>query len=228
MNIFPFENSISFRDSTVKTLQVENKRMFIKIVESLFNKYYNMEESERITLIKDGKEIDFEKNTLLISDLCRFELNERKVLNALYSKLEENLTSLPEEYLKLQNLYNLIINRVDFLLEDFDIETMYKIDFDFKSFFKVLDLKIYTGDSFSFLEKIYKIMDLNRELLANKLLIFINCKTYFTIEELEEIVKYGNYNKDNILFLESVEGDEITGEIKHIIDFDYCEFTEKT
>lgn len=56
LNIFPFENFVNFEESTVNTLQIENKKMFIKVVETIYNKYYNLEESERLSLIKNGKE----------------------------------------------------------------------------------------------------------------------------------------------------------------------------
>lgn len=228
LNIFPFENFVNFEESTVNTLQIENKKMFIKVVETIYNKYYNLEESERLSLIKNGKEIDFEKNVILVSDICRFELNERKILNTLYTRMEELIKDSIEDYVEIKNLYDSLTRKIDLLLEEFEIETLYNNEPIFQDLLKMIGLKIYPGDNFSFTEKTFKILDLNRELLGNKLIIFINSKAYFTNEELEEIIKYGNYNKDYILFLESIGGDKILGETSYIIDNDYCEFIEKT
>lgn len=228
LNIFPFENFVNFEESTVNTLQIENKKMFIKVVETIYNKYYNLEESERLSLIKNGKEIDFEKNVILVSDICRFELNERKILNTLYTRMEELIKDSIEDYVEIKNLYDSLTRKIDLLLEEFEIETLYNNEPIFQDLLKMIGLKIYPGDNFSFTEKTFKILDLNRELLGNKLIIFINSKAYFTNEELEEIIKYGNYNKDYILFLESIGGDKILGETSYIIDNDYCEFIERT
>jgi CRISPR-associated protein Csn2 len=226
IKIFPFENDIDFSICNFNTLEVLNKKLFINIVESITNNYQGLEGIERISIIKENKEVDLSKNILLVSDILKFDLNEKKVLNKLYSEMDSIIKNDAELFKEAFSLFNFINKKVDIILEDFNIDTFYNEDFIFQDYLKMIGLKICVEEPISFVQKIYQIMDITRELLDNKLIILINSKAYYEIDNLIEIIKYTNYNKNNLLFIECNPGVKIPGENKYVIDDEYEEFFE--
>lgn len=224
IKIFPFENYINFSEKCFNTLEILNKKLFINIIESLYSECEGEEAIERICIFENEKQIDFTKNVIIVSDILRYDLNDRKILNKLYENLAEVLEYNEEfknELLKLQFAIN---EKIEILLNDFEFETIYKEEYLLQDYLKMVGLKVSFTKPRSFLNRMYLILDITRELLGNKVIIFVNCKNYYQENELIEIVKYVNYNKNKVLFIENSKGTKIPGEFKEIIDEEYEEF----
>ena len=55
-----------------------------------------------------------------------------------------------------------------------------------------------------------------------KIVSFINLKSYLSEEEILELYKYSNYNKIQLLLIESTERTILQNEMVHIVDADKC------
>ncbi len=72
------------------------------------------------------------------------------------------------------------------------------------------------------------IIDLERELRVNKLLVFVNLKDYLQKEEIEELYKYALYNEVGIMLIDSDSyGCTLNNEKKLIIDGNFDEIVVK-
>ncbi|NLP46855.1 MAG: type II-A CRISPR-associated protein Csn2 [Epulopiscium sp.] len=199
MKISNFESEIIISDEYVRVLEIENKSLFANIVQSIHSLCYNEEGKEYIVLIEEGKEIKFNKNVYFIMDILSMDVNERKILNKLYSSLKPcinlDMRNQIDQYLRD------ILNFINRILIEIPLEFNYKTEIELENIFKLYEIKLCTQDQ-SFIEKVFNIIDLISLLDLYKVVVFCNIKSFFTDNEMEEIYKYIVYHKLHVILLE--------------------------
>lgn len=179
------------------TLEIEEAASLRGILKTL-----NGDEAEYSDLIvvDRGERIDLSKETLVIYNPLAFDINDKKLLTALYKKLEAEINSDAEYVTKLQTelsesakkLDNLINNRSYDLCIDPNIATK-----EILKFFNVrLEANNLSGGLCNFLQA-------NADLKLFRLIVFSNAKNYMTEEELEEVAKVISSTGTAVIFLEN-------------------------
>ena len=74
-------------------------------------------------------------------------------------------------------------------------------DFDLNIVIKLLNISINKKDNI--LDNLLLLIDIEKELCLNKLLIFVNLKQYLSKSELVELYKYLLYNNIDVLLIDS-------------------------
>ena len=74
-------------------------------------------------------------------------------------------------------------------------------DFDLDIVIKLLNISINKKDNI--LDNLLLLIDIEKELCLNKLLIFVNLKQYLSKSELVELYKYLLYNNIDVLLIDS-------------------------
>ena len=87
LRISNFQNDVAISDEYIRVLEIEDRALFANIIHSIFALCNDQENKEYIVLIKEGKELPFSKNVVLISDILNFDLNDKKMLNRLYGNI---------------------------------------------------------------------------------------------------------------------------------------------
>ena len=210
-----FSEPIELCENKNTVLALENKNFFRSFLLDLKNQING--ESGEIVISENYEPINL-KYICLISDFISIDLNEKSILNKVYSDLisiSENDVSEETEEFKSNAL-----NYFSALISQSEIELSFD-DIDILNFLK--SLKIRVDESDTFLEKIIDLIKIYTFMFGYKLIVFVNLKEFVSENELSEIYKYCNYNKINILLIESFQKNALPNEKLIIIDDDLCE-----
>lgn len=199
LNIKYIDNNISFNDNTINCLEIENKSYFYRIVNSL-NNIANGELVEDIIFTDDNyKELNLSNKINIIFDYFNFDFNSKKIISLINKKINENISiqdkdNLAKLYDKIKKIYIPLIN-------DFDLNLAINNDFDLETTIKLLNISINLKDNI--LDNLFLLIDIEKEININKLIILVNVKQYLNKTELIELYKYILYNNINILLIDS-------------------------
>ena len=80
-----WQRKIEIEDNIIYTLVFENKKYYRENIIELINQHNGNEGS--YILSNDNKEISFDKNSYIITDIFNIEINNKKVLSKIYSSL---------------------------------------------------------------------------------------------------------------------------------------------
>lgn len=214
------ENILQLNDEKVLSIEVENKIYFYRLVNDLYS-LLNSQIVEEITFYNDeNKEITNNKFKVFVN-YFDFEFDSKKYSNDINKYIinemnEIDKNNLLKSYNKLIDTFIKILNKSDLpleILEDITIETIIK------------NLKLSINSKNNLLDNLLLLIELEKTLKTNNILIFVNLKQYLTNQELIELYKYAIYNKIHILLIDSqCYGGTLEYENKLIIDSNLDEF----
>lgn len=227
IRIINFENDISISNEYVRVLEIENKALFIKIVQSINSLCCNQDSDEYIILLNEDRELDFSKNAYFIFDILNIDFNDRKILNKLYTKIKSNIYLDDELRQKLEDYHIEVFNLIDSTLLELPFEFDFKAELVIEDLLKLYGIKL-INEGLSFMDKLLYLIDLISLLDLYKLLILCNIKTFFTNGQLEEIYKHIIHNQLNVLLLEGSSTDLVLkNEKKNRIDIEFDDYEIK-
>ena len=117
MKIFSLENDMIFTEEYINVLQIQDKKLFTNVINSLNDNINNIEDTkERIIILDNDTEIKIEKEVLMIIDVFNIDFNQKKIQNALYNKIEKIYKQEFERMSEFQNVFQkLQLNVLDVL-----------------------------------------------------------------------------------------------------------------
>lgn len=224
MKIFSLENDIIFSEECINVLQIQDKKLFANVINSLNDNINGIQNTkERIIILDNDTEIKMEKEALMVIDLFNIDFNQKKIQSALYNKIEKVYKQEFERMSEFQTLFQKLQLNVLDVFNEFPFEFNYKDSIGIQEYLKLLGLKI-SNNKGEIIDKIFSLIDAVEYLSVAKLLIFVNLKLYLSDDELNEIYKYAMYKKVNILLIETGEEKEpIKNEKILFVDSDYDE-----
>lgn len=224
MKIFSLENDIIFKEEYINVLQIQDKKLFTNVINSLNDNINNIEDTkERIIILDNDIEIKIEKEVLMIIDVFNIDFNQKKIQSALYNKIEKIYKQEFERMSEFQIIFQKLQLNVLDVFNEFPFEFNYKESIGIQEYLKLLGLKI-SNNKGEIIDTVFSLIDVVEYLSAAKLLVFVNLKLYPSDDELNEIYKYAMYKKVNILLIETGEEKEpLENEKILYIDSDYDE-----
>lgn len=220
LNINYVDNSLNIDDSSILSVEIENKKYFYRFIKDL-NNISNGIGNEEIIIYENDKEINLTNKIKIIVNYFDLELNSKKVSNEIVKYINDNIDEeikfkISQEVTKIIKIYKNVLNEFDMPLvidENLNIESITK------------NLKISLDEKSELLENLLLLIDLERTIKCNELLVFVNLKQYLSKEELNELYKYSLYNKIKIMLVDSqCYGVTLNYEKKLIIDESLEEF----
>lgn len=206
MKIFSLENDITFTEEYINVLQIQDKKLFTNVINSLNDNINNIEDTkERIIILDNDIEIKIEKEVLMIIDVFNIDFNQKKIQSALYNKIEKIYKQEFERMSELQTIFQKLQLNVLDVFNEFPFEFNYKESIGIQEYLKLLGLKI-SNNKGKIIDTVFSLIDVVEYLLVAKLLVFVNLKLYLSDDELNEIYKYAMYKKVNILLIETGRG----------------------
>lgn len=215
------ENLLVLNSENVFCIEIESKSYFYRLVSDLCS-VSNSEIAEDITVYDDNeKEMNISNKLKLFINFFNFEFDSKKYTNDINKYIinemnENDKTNLLKSYNKLIEVFIKILNKSDLplqILEDVSIENIIK------------NLKLTINSKNNLLDNLLLLIELEKILNTNSLLIFINLKQYLTSQELLELYKYAIYNGIKIILIDSqCYGATLKYEHKLIVDSNLDEF----
>lgn len=171
----------------------------------------------------DNKEISFDKNSYIITDIFNIDINSKKVLTKIYNSL---LKEIIEDITSFNELSTNIRLYFEKLIFNSSLEIEQGEEIDMPSLLKIGDFKIHVEND-DILEKFIKFLKVLTELCSCKIIFVVGLHNVFTKDEIIEIYKEVCLNKINIINIEYQQfynlSNENYKEIVYIFDSDNCE-----
>jgi len=215
MNVNYFDSGFLLENERILAIEIENTNYFYRFVNDIFS----VAEGDVIEDISffdnDFKELNLSSKINVILDYFHLELNSKKIQNKLYDFMEKQVSevdvnSFAKEFSKLKD-------KLDILLREIDIPVTIESDFEVAQIFKLFKVAIKPDNSL--LNNLFIYLDIEKNLLNDKIIFLVNLKDYLNNNDIEELYKYAIYNNICLILIDSrSHGTLLKNEKKIIID----------
>ena len=217
LNYLPLDLELQSSEGQVLVLSVENPQHFTNMV---FELEKSGDGAEATWMLTDGSsEIKVSKSVELIWNPLFLDLNEKKLLTALYKELGEQVNeSLFSEYSAICSEQ---VTFLDKLALSVPYPLTFNVDVDVTGLFKNYSLR-FEDDAESQMERLMNYLRLAHQVKKTRFFVFLNLKQFFSREDLHEFYKFVEYEKVHVLVLEGYQSKPLPGEKNWIVDRDLC------
>ena len=211
---------IDTEEDKLSVLVVEDVSIFTSLIADIKSKING--EIKEIYLSENFADVNFSRDVVLCTDIFNLNLNERKLLTAIYSQLEKIFITNEN----LQRYYIDILNKIDLLICDLN----YECDFDLEwaktlslaSIFKMMDVKNQIDDCDIF-NNFINWLDLITKINNKSVIVTVNLFSFFSEEQINELCEFVLSRKIKIINIDNRICENSNNRIKnYIIDKDCC------
>lgn len=216
-----FENMISFDENAVEILVVEDRCLFSRYISEL-----SMQVSGGIgdfSLYDDNERLNIAAIDLIV-DPFSLSPNSRSVLNAVFKGFQDLLLS-EYHYMETNRILQSIDEYMSACVSELDPYLVLSDDINCSKLIKLVDPRFILNEE-SLLERISDYIRAIKLYTDIRLLIFVNLKTFLSVEDLNLLYDFTFMNKIPILLLENTVDKSSPCERLHIIDGDLCEISD--
>lgn len=214
-----YEFVFDFKEGVHHHLIIEQPEIFRNYITELLLQ----EEGEdgAFVLSEGNEELEISKNLDIMTDVLRFDPIDKKVTTKITSMLKSFMTG-ETMFERTSMLATEIESYAIHLTEEFPYSITYD-NFDVANLVKLINFR--PAVSFdSLAEKAAERMKLLHEICNISVFVLVNAFSYFTNDEIYNLIEEANLEKHNLLFIDSTDrqGTELSL-VKVIIDKDGCE-----
>ncbi len=216
-----FENNIVLESDKVQVIEIENKKMFFRFINNLYEIKNGFKLNELFFYNDNNDELDLSNKLEIYTNFFDLDLNSKKNINNLTKFIINNLTDNEKD--NIFNIYKKVYKNLISILNNIDLPLSISDSLNVEDIIKLSKISINVKNDL--LENLLLIIDLEKIFKVNNVLFFINLKQYLNKDELLEFYKYAIYNNVNIVLIDSQGyGVPINFEKKLIIDSELEEF----
>lgn len=210
--------SLLLEENIINSLVIENSQMFTEIVGSLWQQTYE-EGTGEFVLCDGDKEKDISRNIECVINPFALSLNDKKTLTRLYQEVMRDMeTKYQEDAIKVKSHVIEYVNRV---ISTYIYDISVDFDFEFVDVLKML--KVRFDETYENLfDRVIQYVKVKRFFLGINNYIFVNLRQFFSTNEICEMLKSFQYEKINVILIDSVEYEKIENEKRIVIDIDRC------
>lgn len=221
MKVDYFDNKLEIGREFVNVIEIENKKYFYRFIKDIKNLVLVGYSSYIKFFDENFNEKNMNNKIKVFIDFFELGFSTKKNLNDITKYAIQNIEE--KDKCNLINQYNKIIDTYKEVLNSLDIQLEIDEELGIENILKNVKVSIKNKDEL--LDNLLLLIDLDKVLLGNDILIFVNLKQYLSKEELIELYKYSIYNQITILLVDSQSyGTTLEYEKKLIIDENLDEF----
>ena len=181
----------------------------------------DIKDNEKVVFIDNDKLVNI-KDIIIFNDILSFNFNDKTIITKLYNKLSKSIISNVEIDNELKKYFMKISNILYDEIEYYNVDMDLNEEIDLVKYFKLAGIE-FDNKYNNLIDKFIDILEIYSE-LYDQTMIFINVLTYFSNEEIREILKYITYKKISVLFLENSYNRSVYFENKYVIDEDFYDY----
>ena len=207
---------LTIEGGEIYNIKIENPHCLIEVLRS-FNNY----DEDYLFLYDNGKLLEPSKYILFISDVLNLELNIKKQLTALYTKIEKELINDA-----FRDKLNELNSKINELMMDITLESNIQLDYDeqigFKDIFSLVNLRYFSYEK-DFKNQFIYYCKATRDISKTRIIATYGLLDLLTNEEIVELKKELSYLHITIINI----GNSIKENLDKIIiiDNDLCEIS---
>ena len=213
-----------FKENEQDLLIVEYPTLFYEMMEELFGAA-ECSEGEFV-LSENDKPVKMKDRLICIANPCEINFNERRLISGLYETIQKEIafSDIWQEYNQMMaDLERYAIR----LLQRSEFDLAYSEQTDIQGLLKFLNVK-FVQDQDTLIEKLIDYIYACNRILKIQCFVFVNLFSFLTEYEMEKLFEFANYQKVNVLLLESRQPGNINSFSKVVlIDRDQCEILLK-
>lgn len=212
--------TISLGDPQFVTFVIENVSRFRDYVLRIFAKTDCVE--ELISIIEDANELVFDDSVICVENPLILEINSKQNINALSRIVKRSYLDDLKEAVQL--IEDALTNAVGKIRLDFGVELTSEVDLKAEDVFKIANIR-FEEESASSIERLLRFLCVQNELHGNDVAVILSLRSYFTDEEIKQLVRETRYRGISIIDIENHNPKSfISDEKRLIIDEDLCFF----
>ena len=216
MKILGFDMEIDINNEKTNILLISDSKLFGRICFDL-----TRNNDENIVFVLDNKIVNM-KDILIISDIMNFDINNKMIISKLYNQMSNSLLSDSDIENEIKKHYIEIVKKVYDEVDNYNVDINLNEELDFIKLFKMMCVEIHNSYD-CLVNKIIDLLEIYSE-LCNQTIVFVNTLNYFSNEEINEVLKYIDYKKISVLFLENSYNKDVYFENKYIIDDEFYDY----
>jgi CRISPR type II-A-associated protein Csn2 len=210
------QKEFSFEPGDLLDLTLENPSLFYAFVNDL-----RADEEETFSLSEGGKDLEIDKTVLVITDLFTLDPNNKKVLAAIYKKIDRTCLN-PERRLQFDQINENINRLMSEIASDFDDGVSFNDVLSLPQILGLIDFK-FDYDNSSFLTTLLSYIKAWREATNLKLVVAAHAFSLLSKVDLAVFQKELSYLGLSFLNISSKASNETNENIRRtIIDNDLC------
>lgn len=207
----------------VTTLQIEDRRLFARIVRSFLSEQGEYAEEPYLLIDGDEKGTSPKKAAFIINSLPDVPINEKQVIGLLYKKIKEQSELDPLRYERIQELIGSLFKEIENVSEALWGSYSFALGWELEAYLRAFGFSPDSGEEFSVLDNCLRFFELCADVGNKRILIFVNAKSFFSQKELEELFENAVFSKNQVLLIESwVDETKYMYENKIVIDQRFC------
>lgn len=212
--IFGYNKELNINFGDLSILNVNNPKLFRKIIEIFLDKDKYTETNEIVLL--GEKRIKF-NDFLFVDNLLSYTLDSKKIIGKLISNYLSYVNYDEEKYIELYSAIKVLLDDFEKYLCVEEVEHYYQ-DISFLPIFKAMNFEIENEYS-STVEKVESIVNINLKLNGINLYIFCGLHQICTLQDLCDIIDVVKKYNVAILLLENVD-------ISKVVSTNYLQINE--
>lgn len=215
------ETQLVLSEDFVQVLIVENPAEFYSMVSDLDSQFDGGE--GLFVFSRNGQMIDPVKCGAMVSDVFHFDLNDKKILNLLYKRLER--VAFGEQL----PLFNRLTTSTVSFLEELSFSTPFLLEYDEPQptdYFKSAGLK-FPKNHDSLVEKVVCYVNVLIELKKCDFFVFVNLQSVLSVDALQQFYAHCQQEQVGLLLIEcSKRRNALPQEKVVLVTEDLCELLE--
>lgn len=212
-----FQEPVSIMTDKVTCLVIENQDVFRRFLLEIHAELSG--DAGKVILSDDNTILKMAKSVELITEFVSFSLNEKRLLTKLNVMLEQ-MAANEEHYTDVLAL----LSETERLMLSISADLPCAVDFtglQISSLVKMAGVQI-VNDSENEIETVFLYMQLVRELLGEKLFIFVNMRAFFSDKDMQDFVDTVTAHQFYVLLLDGHEYATLDRTRGFILDYDLC------
>ena len=217
-----YNDELIFEDGYVISVECKEKSYFNQLIAGLKGLNDN-----RIAVFEGDERIDFQKDSIVVIDYFGLSQYEKAVITKLYKQIEKTCGNSPQVIDSLQNVYSALTKITEEISDVYDFTFDMDVPTGISEYLKLISLKPQNGFDYG-ISGICNFISLVATLNLYKLTVFVNAKSFYSLDEINEIIKACVYSGQHVLFIDNSEFEyKNPNEIKLVIDEDYYDVLYK-
>lgn len=217
------EGVVDFTPGHVSVLQIANSSLFARIARSL-DSLEGSFAMEPYTLWSGDREEKPSSSLLVVSDPLHLPWDDRTLIGEVLKRIEREF--LEDEDLRrvVEKLDSSLAERLMELGFGMNSDYGFELEWDLKRYLKFRGFGAGERSDASFLDNLINFLSLALDAGCNKVIAFVNLKSFLTKNEVERFYDYVFYSKLNVLLLENApDANKYEYESKTVVDLLFLE-----
>ncbi len=189
----------------VSVIEIASPTLLARVMRSLIQLEEGSPPLEAFYLCTETQTLPASKHLIVVSDLFRIDLNNRKILNLLYKEIEKLVLSDPQTYQIFQERKNHLLDFFDDICLGINVDLSRSEGDCIPDFCKYINLRI-AMDVPGIIEQLEGWMDIIAEWMPDQVLVLFNLSTVASREDIEALFQYAMYTKVTLLLVEPCSG----------------------